>query len=289
VERQLVARQGRSNEAARDGLALRPSLVPRGLAADLVALGVRISSYKPALSGKAHCLDHHKEQGNYTYGLDHDLQQKMAAKNDPAKAGAVRIWIEAVTKRQLTNDLQASLKSGVVLCELINALYPGAVKKINQGAMPFVQRENIVAYLSACKQYANMRESDMFVTQDLFEGECRNAAASSPPLPQNRQATQVDVANLLMAPISLLLQDPHHPLPSLIAYCVAFAPVAHILFSTSFLVQVRTWPRWSTRSALSATKSPARGAALSWSSPAGRYRSPARMSASRHRRRLRSR
>ena len=74
-------------------------------------------------------------------GLDHDLQKKMAGKYDPAKAQAVRVWIEAVTKRSLPSDLHEALKSGVVLCELINAIWPGSVKKINQGAMPFVQRE----------------------------------------------------------------------------------------------------------------------------------------------------
>ena len=63
----------------------------------------------------------------------------------------------------------ASLKSGVVLCELINTLFPNSVPKINQGAMPFVQRENIVAYINACKKQGQ-RETDCFVTQDLFEG-----------------------------------------------------------------------------------------------------------------------
>jgi len=124
---------------------------------------------KPALAGKLHCLDHHKEQANYAYGMDHDLQQKMAAKFDPAKVEAVRVWIEAVTKRKLESDLQAALKSGVVLCELMNAIWPGSISKIQQSSMPFVQRENIVAYLNACKA-KGMRETDLFVTGDLFEG-----------------------------------------------------------------------------------------------------------------------
>jgi hypothetical protein len=44
----------------------------------------------------------------------------------------------------------------------------GSVPKINQGAMPFVQRENIVSFLSACKS-KGMRETDLFVTGDLYE------------------------------------------------------------------------------------------------------------------------
>ena len=55
-----------------------------------------------------------------------------------------------------------------MLCELINAIWPGSVKKINQGAMPFIQRENIVAYLEAGKR-AGLRETDCFVTGDLYE------------------------------------------------------------------------------------------------------------------------
>jgi len=134
------------------------------------------SCSKPALSGKSHCLEHHKEQTNqagavsYAYGLDHDIQQKLASKFDSGKADAVRVWIESVTKRSLNRDLHEALKSGVVLCELINGIWPGSVPKINQGSMPFVQRENIVAYLSACKS-KGMRETDCFVTGDLYEAQ----------------------------------------------------------------------------------------------------------------------
>lgn len=123
---------------------------------------------KPALVGKSHCLEHHKEQQNYTYGLDHDLQQKIAGKYDPQKAAAALAWVSAVTKRQLPADLHEALKSGTVLCELVNAIWPGSVPKINQGSMPFVQRENLVNYINACKA-KGMRETDCFVTGDLYE------------------------------------------------------------------------------------------------------------------------
>jgi len=63
-----------------------------------------------------------------------------------------------------------SLKSGVILCELINVIWPGTIKSISKSNMPFNQRENIVSYLKACKD-KGMRETDLFVTQDLFEGD----------------------------------------------------------------------------------------------------------------------
>jgi hypothetical protein len=73
-------------------------------------------------------------RGNCCYwlGLDHDLQQKMAGKFDQGKANAARVWIEAVTKKQLPADLHAALKSGVVLCELINAIWPGSVSEARE-------------------------------------------------------------------------------------------------------------------------------------------------------------
>ena len=107
----------------------------------------------------------------------------MAGKYDSGKASAVKVWIEAVTKRSLSNDLHASLKSGVVLCELINAIWPGSVAKINQGAMPFVQRENVVAYLDAGKK-RGLRETDCFVRTHCSSGHAhsRNAAAGTATL-----------------------------------------------------------------------------------------------------------
>jgi hypothetical protein len=66
-------------------------------------------------------------------------------------------------------DFQEALKSGVVLCTLANKIKPGSVPAINNSKMAFVQRENIVAFCSAIRGMG-MRENDLFVTQDLFEG-----------------------------------------------------------------------------------------------------------------------
>jgi len=125
---------------------------------------------KNALSGKEHCLDHHKEQSDYSYGLDHDLQKKMESKYDPKKEKAVQTWIEMVVGKKFPSDFQNSLKTGVLICELVNKIWSGTINKINTNNMPFTQRENIVSYLDACKR-VGMRETDLFVTQDLFEGD----------------------------------------------------------------------------------------------------------------------
>ena len=51
---------------------------------------------------------------------------------------------------------------------MANKIQPGVVKKINKGKMPFLQMENINAYLEACHKWG-IKTSDQFQTVDLFE------------------------------------------------------------------------------------------------------------------------
>lgn len=86
------------------------------------------------MDGKPYCLSHHKEQKGYSYGLDHELQQKQKQKWDPSLASAVQSWVEACTGRKWpVSDMQAALKSGIILCELINSIWPKTIAKINAG------------------------------------------------------------------------------------------------------------------------------------------------------------
>jgi len=64
---------------------------------------------------------------------------------------------------------QAWLKSGELLCELVNCIRPGSVKKIATSAMPFKQMENIGSYIEACAAIG-VPSQDLFMTVDLFEG-----------------------------------------------------------------------------------------------------------------------
>merc|ERR1712079_866063 len=65
-------------------------------------------------------------------------------------------------------DFTEMLKDGVMLCNLINALQPGSVKKINTLKTSFKQRENIEMYLKACATYG-LKEQDLFQVNDLYE------------------------------------------------------------------------------------------------------------------------
>jgi len=105
------------------------------------------------------------------YGLDKDVQNRIAAKYDMKRVAQCCQWIKDVTGKQV-NDFHADLKNGVTLCKLMNKIQPKSCKPKNS-KMPFVQRENIVMYLEACKKYG-MRETDLFVSQDLFEGDNLN-------------------------------------------------------------------------------------------------------------------
>lgn len=80
-------------------------------------------------------------------------------------------WVEGVTGEKFKASFHDSLKSGVLLCRLVNKIKPGSVpeNRISLSNMPFNQRENVTAYLDACRRLG-VREADMFVTADLFEG-----------------------------------------------------------------------------------------------------------------------
>ena len=61
-------------------------------------------------------------------------------------------WVAELTKQPaIASDGQwpETLRDGVVLCELANALRPGSVARINRSSMPFPQRENVSIPMSA--------------------------------------------------------------------------------------------------------------------------------------------
>ena len=67
------------------------------------------------------------------------------------------------------NDLQKKLKDGVILCNLMNKVNPGSIKKFKKNAkMPFQQMENIGFFNAQLKAYG-IPEDYIFVTNDLFE------------------------------------------------------------------------------------------------------------------------
>merc|ERR1719474_1090345 len=69
---------------------------------------------------------------------------------------------------EVMDDVFKCLVDGQIICEVVNVMYPGAVKKINKGKQPFVQMENISNFVGACTA-RGCAKADMFTTPDLYE------------------------------------------------------------------------------------------------------------------------
>ena len=104
------------------------------------------------------------------YGYTKDLEKKKLAKYDPNLESEVRNWISAILKKPFpSGDFGEALKSGVILCQLMNTLKPGSIKKISETSAPFKQMENISNFLTVAKQYG-VTDVNLFQTADLFDG-----------------------------------------------------------------------------------------------------------------------
>jgi len=107
------------------------------------------------------------EQEPSTSALDSDIKAKQEAKYDKGNEEKVRAFIESTLGVKLGEDLGDELKSGMILCDLLNALRPGCCKgKASTAA--FTQMENISAFLKALGGFG-FKTSDTFMTVDLYE------------------------------------------------------------------------------------------------------------------------
>lgn len=90
----------------------------------------------------------------------------------------MRVWIECMLGISLgAEDSLSALRSGELLCDLINLIKPGIVPKIARkellDAMPenrrhMRMRENIGQYVDACAELG-VPGRELFLTADLFE------------------------------------------------------------------------------------------------------------------------
>ncbi|NWS43232.1 LMO7 protein, partial [Probosciger aterrimus] len=65
-----------------------------------------------------------------------------------------------------TKDFRAALENGVLLCDLINKIKPGIVKKINRLSTPIAGLDNINVFLKACENIG-LKEAQLFHPGDL--------------------------------------------------------------------------------------------------------------------------
>lgn len=73
--------------------------------------------------------------------LSDDLRVKEMMQYDPELERQVWDWIEAVLEKEIgerDQPLINHLKSGIFLCELMNAISPNAIRKIGRSKVSFV-------------------------------------------------------------------------------------------------------------------------------------------------------
>lgn len=102
------------------------------------------------------------------YGLSAEVRSKIAQKYDLQKEEELRYWIEDVTGMPIGENFQMGLKDGVILCELINKLQPGSIKKTNHSKLNWHKLENLGNFIKAILAYG-MKPNDIFEANDLFE------------------------------------------------------------------------------------------------------------------------
>nr|XP_042110888.1 LIM domain only protein 7 isoform X5 [Ovis aries] len=78
----------------------------------------------------------------------------------------VKLSVAVTEKNFETKDFRASLENGVLLCDLINKLKPGVIKKINRLSTPIAGLDNINVFLKACEQIG-LKEAQLFHPGDL--------------------------------------------------------------------------------------------------------------------------
>jgi len=118
-----------------------------------------------------------QEQQGSVESLNESLAQKLASKYDHSLEGTIRQWMSGLVEHPDLLDssvsLQALLKDGVIICELMNKLVPNAIKRINRTTLPFKQMENISNYAAVCESMG-LSESERFRTVDIYDGKDMN-------------------------------------------------------------------------------------------------------------------
>jgi hypothetical protein len=108
-----------------------------------------------------------KKDSNFDVDLANLVLTWMA---EVLKSGGLDDEASAIPLVNRQEDVVAQLKSGKLLCELINIIKPGSIKKINKERMSFKQMDNIAKFLSGAEELG-VKKEDLFQTVDLFEGQ----------------------------------------------------------------------------------------------------------------------
>nr|XP_012602987.1 transgelin-2-like [Microcebus murinus] len=108
------------------------------------------------------------------YGLSQKVQQKIWKQHDADLEQILIQWITAQCPKDVVwpqhgcQNFQNWLKDGMVLCELINGLYPKGQAPVKK-TQAFKQMEQISQFLQAAEHHG-ISNTDIFQTVDFWEG-----------------------------------------------------------------------------------------------------------------------
>ncbi|KAL7845596.1 hypothetical protein AOLI_G00237880 [Acnodon oligacanthus] len=76
-------------------------------------------------------------------------------------------WVEEVTRKRFgSSNFRSALENGVLLCDLINKLKPGIIKRVNRLSTPIAGLDNVNVFLKACGKLG-LNDSQLFHPGDL--------------------------------------------------------------------------------------------------------------------------
>ncbi|XP_064830150.1 LIM and calponin homology domains-containing protein 1-like isoform X2 [Oncorhynchus masou masou] len=105
-------------------------------------------------------------------GQPHQRHLLSESTSEPAFLEAQK-WIEAVTGRCFGDkDFRGGLENGILLCELLSAIKPGLVKKINRLPTPIAGLDNLSVFLRGCEELG-LKGSQLFDSGDLQDTSTR--------------------------------------------------------------------------------------------------------------------
>jgi len=106
--------------------------------------------------------------------------KKEKAEEVEKKSAAIMQWIETILDEKLPKPtLRESLLDGVVLCKLINALQPGALKRYHKKPRMLAMKiENIGFFLATCKTRMNLPQELLFQPTDIHDDQNNLASMS---------------------------------------------------------------------------------------------------------------
>ncbi|XP_066922045.1 myophilin-like [Clytia hemisphaerica] len=115
----------------------------------------------------------HRHKG---FGFTAETKRAIDSKYDIESEREALEWIDAVLGgnsglKGVTgkDNVQQALANGIILCNLMNAINPGAVKKVHpENANKFKHQENVHNFLVGSEAYGCHR-GDIFQTVDLTE------------------------------------------------------------------------------------------------------------------------